>query len=494
MAHAILTFGNLTAQVGSTRTKLQIMSDLFDAHPYADRFPVNRTLPEHGRPAEEILAELRALAAEEDTAWEGGQCSGTMYCGDHEHYAFLTEAFGLYAHANALQRDICPSATRFEGEVVAMALDLMHADAAVAADASADPVGMVTSGGTGSILQAMLSYRDHARATRGIERPNIVRPETAHPAFAKGAHLFGLDLRTVPVDPVTTLVDPAVVAAHIDENTVALIGSAGNYPYGTIDPIAELGALALDRGVGLHVDGCLGGFILPFGEELGYDVPPFDFRVPGVTSISADTHKYGYGLKGTSTVLFRDRALRTAAYFHMLDWTGGKYFSPGMEGSRSTGLLASAWASMVATGRAGYRTHATAIFETSFAMQEAVRSHPELRILGEPTFLFAFTSEAFDPYHVADHMKTRGWRFNGLQYPNGLHLAVTRPQTQPGVVDRFRTDLADAVAYAGEQGALPPTSAAIYGGIPGGLTPEAEHMIGSMMDQIMDAQLSVPKA
>ena len=148
------------------------------------------------------------------------------------------------------------------------------------------------------------------------------RPETAHPAFAKAAHLFGMGLTVVPVDPVTTLVDPSAMAAAIDDDTAVIIGSAGNYPYGTIDPITELGALALDRGVGLHVDGCLGGFVLPFGEELGYAVPPFDFRVPGVTSISADTHKYGYGLKGTSTLLFRDKALRNRAYFFVPDWSG----------------------------------------------------------------------------------------------------------------------------------------------------------------------------
>ena len=241
------------------------MSDLFDAHPYQDRYPVQRGLPEQGRPKAEILAELREMAALENQAWETGQCSGTMYCGDLDHYAFLTEAFGLFAHQNALQRDMCPSATRFEGEIIAMALDLMHANAIE----GTEPAGLVTSGGTGSILQAMLSYRDHARATRGITMPNIVKPETAHPAFVKAAHLFGLELRVVPVDPATTLVDPAAMAARIDENTIAIIGSAGNYPYGTIDPIADLSDLALARGVGLHVDGCLGGFILPFGEELG---------------------------------------------------------------------------------------------------------------------------------------------------------------------------------------------------------------------------------
>jgi sphinganine-1-phosphate aldolase len=464
------------------------VSDLFDAHPYKDRYAVTRELPEHGRSREDILRELHEMADEENDSWSSGQCSGTMYCGDLEHYAFLTEAFGLFAHQNALQRDMCPSATRFEGEVISMALDLMHAGEIT----DTEPAGLVTSGGTGSILHAMLAYRDYAKKTRGITNPNMIKPETAHPAFVKAAHLFGIELRVVPVDPETTLVRTEDVAAAMDENTIVVIGSAGNYPYGTIDPIAELSALAAERGVGLHVDGCLGGFILPFGEELGYGIPPFDFRLPGVTSISADTHKYGYGLKGTSTVLFRDKEVRNAAYFYVLDWTGGKYFSPGMDGSRSDGLLATAWAAMVANGREGYRTHAKEIFEVSKAMQEAVRSHPELRLFGEPSFLFAFTSDSFDIYHVADHMKTRGWRFNGLQYPNGLHLAVTRPQTQEGVVERFRTDLADAVAYAKEQGEDAPESAAIYGGVPGGLNPEMTGLIESVMEQIMDGQLSVP--
>ena len=235
--------------------------------PYADRFPVHRTLPEQGRPRAEVLAELAAMAEEEDAVWESGKISGTMYCGDHEHYAYLTEAFAKFAHVNALQRDMCPSQTKFEGEIIAMVLDLMHADAITATQ----PAGLVTSGGTGSILHAILAYREYAAATRGISAaagrlPNLVKPETAHPAFDKACHLFGIENRTVPVDPATTLVDPAVVAAAIDDNTIAIVGSAGNYPYGTIDPIAELGRLALDRGVGLHVDGCLGGFILPFAR------------------------------------------------------------------------------------------------------------------------------------------------------------------------------------------------------------------------------------
>jgi sphinganine-1-phosphate aldolase len=459
-------------------------------YPYAGRFPVNRGLPAAGRARADVLAELAAMASEEDAFWETGKVSGTMYSGDHEHYAFLTEAFGRFAHASALQRDLSPSATRFEGEVIAMVLDMLHASAVE----DAEPVGMLTTGGTGSILHALIAYREDAAKRRGITRPNIVKPETAHPAFDKGSHLFGIECRTVPVDPLSTRVDPATMAAAIDENTIALVGSAGNYPYGTIDPIADLGALALARGVGLHVDACLGGFILPFGEELGYDIPPFDFRVPGVTSISVDTHKYGYTLKGSSTVLFRDRALRNSQYFHVVGWSGGKYFSPGMEGSRSVGLLAATWAAMVQLGREGYRAYAADIFGTAAAMMDVVRSHPDLRLMGSPTFCFSFTSDAFDIYHVADFMRTRGWRFNGQQYPNAIHMAVTRPQTVPGIVDAFTADLGEAVDHARQRSAAgaPAESGAIYGGVVGGLTAQIEDFVVQVMDGMLDAQQSVP--
>ena len=283
------------------------------------------------------------MATEEDAFWEQGGCSGTMYCGDHDHYDFLTEAFGRFAHVNALQRDMCPSATKFEAEIIAMTLDVLHGEAVEGTEAA----GLVTTGGTGSILHAMVAYREWGRQERGIDRPNIVKPETAHPAFDKACHLFGIEVRVAPVDPQSTLVDVDRVADLVDGSTVAVIGSACNYGYGTVDPMAALSDLALDRGVGLHVDGCLGGFLLPFGQRLGIDIPVFDFRLPGVTTISADTHKYGYALKGTSVLSFRDKALRNAQYFFLTDWSGGKYCSPGMEGSRSGGLLASTWAAMV---------------------------------------------------------------------------------------------------------------------------------------------------
>jgi glutamate/tyrosine decarboxylase-like PLP-dependent enzyme len=383
---------------------------------------------------------------------------------------------------------VCPSATRFEGEIIAVGLDLMHSSAVT----DGEPCGMVTSGGSGSILHAMLAYREQA-TRHGIDRPNIVKPETGHPAFDKACHLLGLEMRRVPIDPVTTQVDIAAMASMIDASTAAIVGSACNYGYGTIDPIAELSNLALERGVGLHVDGCLGGFLLPFGEMLGYDIPVFDFRLPGVTTISADTHKYGYSVKGTSILVFRDKQLRNGQYFFMTDWSGGKYASPGIEGSRSSGLLAATWASLVSLGREGYLRHAKAIFETAYAMQDVVRSHPELRIMGHPSFCFSFTSDQFDIYHVYDSLRERGWRLNGQQYPNAIHMAVTRPQTQAGVLEAWAVDLAEAVTYATAHREEPAQSSSIYGGA-ASLTPEVTTMINAFVESMLDAYQSVPPA
>ncbi len=455
--------------------------------PYAARYGVLSRIPETGRPRAEILAELEEMAAEEDPIWSEGRCSGTAYCGDHDHYAFLNASAGLFSHSNAIQRDMCPSASRFESEIVAMTLDLMHADAA---GPEASPCGALTTGGTESILTAMLVYRDWGRVVKHIDAPQLILPTTGHPAFEKAGHLFGIEVIRAPVDPVTTRVDLDFVRDHVTERTVALIGSAGNYPYGTIDSIEGLGAIAQEHDIGLHVDGCLGGYILPWGEALGYPIPPFDFRVPGVTSISADTHKYGYGLKGASVIVYRDRALRRYQYFMTPNWQGGKYFSPGLSGSRSAGLLAASWAAMVSLGREGYLRYARAIFETSFAMQDHVRSHAELRLMGDPTFCFSFTADPFDVYHVNDHMVDRGWRFNGQQYPNAIHMCVTRPQTQPGVLDRFATDLRDAVAYAHQHASEAPVTGAIYGGLPPGVPVE---FVTNALADIIDASLDLPE-
>ena len=465
---------------------------LVSDYPYADRFPVNRTLPEHGRPRAEVLAELAQVASEEDAAWETGKVSGTMYCGDHEHYAYLAEAFTRFAHVNALQRDLCPSATRFEGEIIAMTLDLMHGEAVT----DTEPAGLVTTGGSGSILHAVLAYREQATAA-GNARPNFVKPETAHPAFDKACHLLGVECRTVPVDPDTTLVTVDAMAAAIDEHTMAMVGSAGNYPYGTIDPIADLAALALERGIGLHVDGCLGGFILPFGEELGYDVPVFDFRLPGVTSISADTHKYGYAFKGSSVLLFRDKALRNGQYFHSVGWTGGKYMSPSIEGSRSVGLLAATWASMVHLGRAGYRGYAER--DLCYRGGHAGR-RPEAGGAadhGQPDVLLLLHLRRLRHLprgrpHATPRLALQRPAVP-RRHPHGRHPPADPARRgrgvrgRPGRGRRVRADRERGGPDRRERGAVrrPPEGA-------GGLTDEVSDFIVTFMDAMLDAQQGLP--
>lgn len=417
---------------------------------------------EQGLGADAVVRELESIAHAEDGVWADGRCSGTIYCGDRAIYDLIAKAYGHFSYVNVLQRDMCPSQTRFESEIIAMTLDMLHGDAA--RGRGLEPCGVIGSGGSESILSAIYAHREWGRAAKGITAPEMILPETAHVAFDKGAHYFGVKVVPAPVDSATTLVDVDFVRDHVNRNTVLLVGSAGNYPYGTIDPIGALSDLAVEHDVGLHVDGCLGGFILPWGERLGYDIPAFDFRHPGVTTISADTHKYGYGPKGTSVLVFRDKALRRHLYFARPDWKGGMYASPGMGGSRSGGLIAATWAVMVALGRQGYLDKARRIFETAFAMQAEVRKQPTLRMMGSPTFCFSFTSDAFDIYHVNDFMKKRGWRFNGQQFPSAIHMCVTGPQTQPGVAERFGADLVEAVAYAQKPDQPIPRSGALYGG------------------------------
>ncbi|MCU1390727.1 MAG: Pyridoxal-dependent decarboxylase [Ilumatobacteraceae bacterium] len=458
-------------------------------HPYAGRFPVHATMPETGVPRAEILDELRQMSSEEDAKGDSGRVSGSIYSGDHDHYHFLTEAFGYYAHSNVLQRDMYPSATKMESEIIAMTADMLHGDVSPDGDVG----GLVTSGGTDSLVTAMLTYREWGRRAKGIERPHIIMPVTAHPAHDKGMHYFGIDVVKAPVTA-DFVVDVDFVREHIGPNTVALVGSAGTYPHGLIDPIPELGRLAIEHDLGLHVDGCLGGFIIPWAEDLGYPLPPFDLRVPGVTSISADTHKYGYALKGSSVLLFRPKALRRQQYLVVDGWPGGNYASPSMGGSRSGGLIAATWASMLNLGKAGYRAIAADIFRTAVEIKAAVRSHPELTLIGDSLFNVAFRAtpapdgtgrDAIDIYHVNDALADRGWRMNALQLPPALHFCVTRPNTQPGITEAFAHDLAEAVDYAKAPPTDMPRSGAVYGA--GGRLPPAPDALRSTIADRLDS-------
>ena len=427
-------------------------------YPYRERLETVRRLPATGRPAQDVLDELAWLAEREDERGHRGQVSGSLYHGGAEHYALLNQAFAKFSHVNVLQRDMYPSATKFEAEIVAMTTSLLHGDPATGA------CGVLTGGGSESLLTQLLTYRDHARAERGVTDPEVIIPETAHCALDKAGHYFGVRVLHAPL-AADWRVDVDWVADHVTPNTIALVGSAGNYPHGVIDPITELGEVALRHGIGLHVDGCLGGFLLPWAQRLGYDVPPFDLAVPGVTSISADTHKFGYGLKGTSVLLYASRELRRHQYFAASDWPGGMYISPGMAGSRSGGLIASTWAAMVMLGEEGYLAAAKDVLATTDRLRAGVEAVPGLRLLGHSPFLVAIASadDDLDVFVVNDELLARGWRLNGLQRPAGLHFCVTRPNTAPGVVERFLDDLAAAVDVARGRPVGSASSGALYG-------------------------------
>jgi glutamate/tyrosine decarboxylase-like PLP-dependent enzyme len=454
-------------------------SSLIDFYPYRARFKTYERLEPEGRDHQNILDELATMAHEEDRIADLGRVSGSIYHGGHDHYAFLTEAFRLFAHSNVLQRDMYPSATKLEAEIVAMTAAMLHGGPEVC--------GVVTFGGTESLINPMLVYRDRGRAEKGITEPEVIIPVTAHVALEKAGHLLGIKILKAPLTG-EWVADVDWIRAHVTRNTVALVGSAANYAHGLIDPIEELAAIALEHDLGLHVDGCLGGFILPWGERLGYEIPRFDFRVPGVTSISADTHKYGYALKGTSVLLYRDSGLRKYQYFNFTDWPGGIYFSPGLSGSRSGGIVAATWAAMVSLGERGYLEVAKGIFETAATIRHGIDAIPELEVIGQPTFLVAFRSPDLNIYHVNDHLIAKGWRLNALQLPAALHFCVTRPNTAPGVADAFLADLRDAVDYAKHPARAEPKSGALYGL---GGTPEGNEILNTLFTAALDAMYEV---
>lgn len=302
------------------------------SRPYRSDFEAMTRLPEQGRPREEVIGIIEALAVREKPRWEQGFASGSVYHGDPGHIDFLNRVYALHSQSNPLHADLWPSIAKFEAEIVAMTAQMLNGAAAAAGAAPAGTApervsGTVTSGGSESIILAMKAYRDHGRRVRGISHPEIVVPASAHAAFDKAQEILGLRVFRVPVGA-NFKADVHAMRARMSRRTVALVGSAPSFPHGVIDPIPELAALAEQRGVGLHVDACLGGFVLPFAEQLGHAVPPFDFRLPGVTSMSADPHKYGYAAKGASVVLYRQADLRRQQYFVNTDWSGGLYFSP----------------------------------------------------------------------------------------------------------------------------------------------------------------------
>ncbi len=431
-------------------------------------------LPASGLARDELLDRMRSRRAL-DANWRDGRTWSLVYYGGEELTEVVKEAYALFFSENALNPMAFPSLKGFEAEVVAMTAHLLGGDERV--------VGNMTSGGSESLLMAVKTARDLARAARPeVTRPEMVLPESAHPALLKGAHYFGVRPIRTPVGP-DLRADPEAVRRAVTADTILLVGSAPSYPHGVIDPIPELAALAAERGIPFHVDACLGGFLLPFARRLGYPIPDFDFRVPGVTSVSADVHKYGYGAKGASVILYRDSAMRRHQYFTFADWSGGLYGSPTMTGTRPGGAIAAAWAVMNFLGEEGYLRLTDVTMRTARTLMDGIRTIPGLRVLGRPDMsVFAFVSDKADIYALADAMDARGWHLDRQQLPPCLHLMVT--PAHAGVVDRFLGDLRQAVE---EVTAAPsprgPGMAAMYGAI--AAAPERS-FVNDFLAEVMD--------
>ena len=412
--------------------------------------PAFTRIPPEGREHQEVLEHVSALAEAEADSWQHGHASGAVYHGDEAHIDFLSRVYELHSQSNPLHTDLWPSGVKFETEIVSMTADMLKGDREV--------VGTVTSGGTESIVLAMKAYRDRS----GRSRPEIVAPTTAHVAFDKAAQYLGMRLVRVPVRDDFTA-DVAATRRALSRRTVVVVGSAPGFPHGVIDPIPELSELARERGIGFHTDACLGGFVLPWAERLGVEIPPFDFRLPGVTSMSADTHKYGYAAKGTSVVLYRGRELRRHQYFTASDWPGGLYYSTTIAGSRPGALIASTWAAMVSMGEDGYLSATRRILDAADAIRRGIDETPDVRVLGDPLWVIAFRSDTLDNYEIMERMHERGWSLVGLQRPPALHIAVTLRHAEPGVTDRFIDDLRETVAEVRSHGRASTGSAPVYG-------------------------------
>jgi sphinganine-1-phosphate aldolase len=428
-----------------------------------------KSLPKTKRTKDDVLAELRELRSE-DARWKEGRTFSLVYYVDDEHSRLLKEAYGEFMSENGLSPIAFPSLRRMEAEVVSMAAGLFHGDDEVA--------GTMTTGGTESIMMTVKAAREWARQEKGIARPEIIAPLSVHPAFEKAAHYFDVEILHAATGP-DFRVDLRDVERLITPNTALLVGSAPPYPHGVVDPITELAALAQSRGLLCHVDACLGGFFLPFAKQLGRDIPPFDFAVPGVTSLSADLHKYGYAAKGASVVLYRNRELRRHQFFTYSEWPGGLYASPSMTGTRPGGAIAAAWAVMQYLGEEGYLDHARRILATTDKLLSGINAVPGLRVLGAPHVgVFAFTSDSLNVYELGDAMEARGWKLDRQQNPPALHCMITPAHER--IADTLLADLRECASKLAAGEPAPDGSAAMYGMV--GAIPDRKQVDGFLLD------------
>lgn len=398
--------------------------------------------PEKGKTKEEVLAAMQA-ARSNDVRWQDGKAFSLVYYAGEQVSELVKEAFLLYFSENALNPTAFPSLRHFESEVIAMCASLLGGDETV--------TGTMTSGGTESLLMTVKTARDWGRINKPqANPPEMILPSTAHPAFDKAADYFGVKPVHIPVGE-DFRAQVALMEAAITPNTILMVGSAPSYPQGVVDPIKELAAIAQQHGILFHVDACVGGFMLPFVRKLGYPVPDFDFGVPGVTSISADLHKYGYAAKGASIILYRGRDLRLHQFFVHTDWSGGIYASPAMAGSRPGGAIAAAWAVLNYLGEEGYLEIVRQVMRATDRLIAGVAEIDGIHILGNPDMsVVALASDKLNIYEVGDEMTLKGWYMDRQQFPPSLH--VTLNYAHAHIIDDFLSDLTTAVQKARRPG------------------------------------------
>lgn len=397
------------------------------------------SLPERGRPIDDVIADLEAKRAH-DVRWQDGRTFGMIYDGGPSVHEVAERAAKLYLHENALNTKAFPSLGAIQSEVVRWTADLLNGPQSAA--------GFMTSGGTESILCAVLAARERGRKERGITAPHMIVAESAHAAFHKAAHIFEIKVSKAKVRADWTA-DVQAMADAVTSNTVLIVGSAPQYPQGVVDDIPAIAALARASNANCHVDACMGGFVLPFVERLGRFVPPWDFRVDGVTSISADIHKLGYAPKGASVVLYRDKTRRAYQTFVFDDWLGGFYASPNLQGTRSGLPMATAWAVMQHLGLDGYLRLTAAMLRNADQMRAGIAAIDGIRVLGAGTYhLVAMASDPaskrrVDVFALGDALLKRGWFHDRQTPPDSLHSTVSNSNT--GVMDHYLKDLGDAV-------------------------------------------------
>ncbi len=394
-----------------------------------------KSIPQKGQDRASLLTEMENMKAN-DLRWRDGRNFSYVYFPGDEIVDTVKQAYQAFFSENALNPSAFPSLRRMESEVVAMSAHLLGGSEATR--------GSLTSGGTESILMAVKTARAWGQKHKQIAAPEIVLPATAHPAFHKACYYFGLKAIVVPIGTDFRADVPAMRAA-INPNTVMIVGSAPAYPQGVIDPIRELAALAQEKEILCHVDACVGGFMLPFLRQTGYPIADFDLSVPGVTSISADIHKYGYAAKGASVVLYRDAELRKLQFYVYTPWSGGIYGSPTMTGTRPGGAIAAAWAALHHIGLEGYQRLARQTKTTADRLRSAIEAIPELKILGQPDMtILCMASDVVDIYEVGDELAVKGdWFIDRQQLPPSLHLTIT--PAHEAVLDEFIADLKAAV-------------------------------------------------